>query len=263
MPAPESASTPRTIVSGTPAQARPRRWIWAGLGFVGLAFAWLECIDPYFFCQDDALVLELPCALLALRAAWQGLWTVYNPFIFLGSPTPVAAGFYPPMHAAYAVARLVLGDEYATFDVFAAMHLVAGYCLSYIVARRLGIGPLLAALASVTFVLSGPVLVMARCWHSFSVLAAAIPLLTLLVDRLRTAPPGRWWWLALGLALGGFYHAGFPQLFVLGCGIMLVHAVSLVAVGVVPPRRLLWLVPALCLGAALSLPLFYQQWRLT
>ena len=238
-------------------------WFWAGLAFVATAFALLELLDPYFFCQDDALSLELPGVLMSMRGIWQGLVPEYNPYIFLGSPTPVISGIYPPMYLAYGIARHLLGDDHATFDVFAAIHLLAGYCLTFLVARRLGIGPVLAALAGLTFVLSGPVLVMARCWHSFSVLATFIPLLALLVDRLRTGPVTWRWPLVLGLALGAYYHSGFPQLFVLGCGVLLIHAAALAAVGLVPRRRLAWLVPALAFGAALSIPVFYQQWRLS
>jgi len=240
-----------------------RLWFWAGLAFVAAAIALLEAIDPYFFCQDDALVLEMPVVLSTLRSVWQGVQPRYEPFIFLGSPTPAIAGVYPPMYAAYGIARHLLGDEYATFDVFAAIHLLAGYCLTFVVARRLGIGPVLAALAGLTFVLSGPVLVMARCWHSFSVLAVFIPLLALLADWLRTGPVGWWWPVATGLTLGLYYHAGFPQIFVLGCGAMLMQAIAACGAGLVPRRRLAWLAPALAFGAAIAFPVFYQQWRLS
>ena len=238
------------------------RAAWAGLAFVAAALAGLEATSPYFFCQDDALVLELPTVLFGMRAVWRGIWPVYDPFIFLGSPTPVIAGVYPPLYFAYAVARHVLGDEHATFDVSAVLHLVAGYGLAFTVARRLSIRPALAALAALTFVLSGPVVVMARCWHSFAALAVFIPLFALCVDRLRSGAVTWRWPVATGLAIGVFYHAGFPQLFVLGCGVMLVHAAALAVFGLVPWRRLAWLVPALVLGAAVALPVFHQQWRL-
>ena len=241
----------------------PVFWFWAGLAFVATAFALLELLDPYFFCQDDALALELPYVLLHCRGIWQGLLPEYNPYTFLGSPTPVISGTYPPLLLAYGIARHLLGDEHATFDVFAAIHLLAGYCLAFLLARRLGIGPVLSALASLTFVLSGPLLVMARCWHSFSVLATFIPLFALLVDRLRSGPVTWRWPLVTGVVLGLYYHSGFPQLFVLGCGLMLVHAAALAVVGLLPRRRLVWLGPALAFGAALSIPVFYQQWRLS
>jgi hypothetical protein len=240
-----------------------RAWCWGGLAFVVAALALLELLDPYFFCQDDALALELPCVLLKCRSLWQGIIPTYNPYTFLGSPAPSIDGFYSPLFLAYGIARHLLADEYATFDVFAAMHILAGYCLMFVVVRRLGVRPMLAALASLSFVLSGPVVVMGRCWHSFVVLAALLPLFALLVDMLRTGPVTWRWPLGLGLALGAYYHSGFPQLFLLGCGMLLLHAAALAGLGLVPLRRLRWVVPALAFGAAISMPIFYQQWRLS
>jgi hypothetical protein len=258
-----AATAARATTDVTARPAESKLWFWAGLAFVAVAFALLELLDPYFFCQDDALALELPGVLMTCRGIWQGLAAEYNPYTFLGSPTPAIGGVYPPLYLAYGVARHLLGDEHATLDVFAAIHLLAGYGLTFLVARRLGIGPVLAVLTSVTFVLSGPVLVMARCWHSFSVLPAFIPLFALLIDCLRSGPVTWRWPVITGACLGLYYHAGFPQLFVLGCGLMLVHAVALAAVGLVPRRRLVWLLPALAFGAAISIPVFYQQWRLS
>jgi hypothetical protein len=257
---------PAPVAAAQQAPALPSAaaaWFWGGLGFVVAAIALLELIDPFFFCQDDALALELPGVLQACRGLWDGSPATYNPFTFLGDPTHALGTMYPPLHASYALARLVLGDEHATFEVLAAIHLLAGYCLTFLAARRLAVGPPLAALAGATFVLSGPVLVMTRCWHSFGSTAAFIPLFALLVDRLRTGPVDWRWPIVTGLSLGIFYHAGFPQLFVLGCGLMLAHAFALAAFGLVPWRRLQWLLPALPFGAAISLPVFYQQWRLS
>ena len=259
-------STTSTMPAPTDALAPPSAaaiWFWAGLAFVAAAIVLLELLFPYFFCQDDALSLELPAVLMTCRGIWQGLAPEYNPYIFLGSPTPVMSGVYPPMYLAYGVARHLLGDEHATFDIFAAIHLLAGYCLTFVVARRMGVGAVLAALCGLTFVLSGPVLVMARCWHSFSVLAVFIPLFALLVDQLRCGPVTWRWPLAMGVALGIYYHSGFPQLFVLGSGLMLVHAAALATLGLIPAWRLRWLVPALAFGAAISIPIFFQQWLLS
>ena len=256
------------LATGSPPSAvelsrTDRAWFWGGLAFVAAAFAMLELLDPFFFCQDDALSLELPVVLQACRGLWRGMLPDYNPYTFLGDPSHAVNGFYPPLYASYAIARHLLGDEAATFDVFAALHLLAGYCLTFLVARRMGVGAALACLAGASFVLCGPVLVMARCWHSFSVLAAFIPLFALLADRLRSGPVDWRWPTVTGLALGLYYHAGFPQLFVLGCGLLLVHACALAGLGLVPWWRLKWFVPALAFGAAISLPVFFQQWRLS
>ena len=118
-----TAAPATTDVTARPAASK--LWFWAGLAFVVAAFAMLELLDPYFFCQDDALSLELPVVLMTCRGIWQGLVPEYNPYIFLGSPTPSISGTYPPMFLAYGIARHVLGDEYATFEslVFRAVSL--------------------------------------------------------------------------------------------------------------------------------------------
>jgi len=249
-----------------PADAGPAwAWFWAGLAFVAGALAALEIRDPYYFCQDDSLVLELPETLLACRAVWQGVVPEYDPFIFLGSPLLSLGGglLYPPLYAAYAVARHVLGNEFATFDVFAIGHLLAGYCLCWLVARRLGASGPAAALFGATFSLAGPLVVMGRCWHAFNAMAVFIPGLALLADRLRRGPVGVGWAAATGLALGLFYHAGFPQLFVIGTGMFVLSVAALVGLGAVPRRRAAWLAPALALGAAIAVPMVVQQARLS
>lgn len=261
-PAPAGSTASPAAVSPA-ARLATAGWFVAGLAFVAGTIAFLELLYPYYFCQDDALVAELPLVLAHLRAAGRGQPYDYTPWILLGSPVPSIIATYPPLQFAHAIARDVLGDEHATFEVSAILHLLAGYGLTFHVARRLGIRPVLAALVGLTFVLSGPVLVMARCWFAFGSLAVFIPLLALFPDRLRRGPVGPGWPIGLAAALGAYYHAGFPQLFVLGCGLMLAHAAALAAWGLVPWRRLVWLAPALLLGAAIALPLFHRQWQLS
>jgi hypothetical protein len=260
MAAPPEA-TPLVAADAGPARA----WFWAGFVFVAGALAALEIRDPYYFCQDDSLVLELPETLLACRAVWQGVAPEYDPYIFLGSPLLSVGGglLYPPLYAAYAVARHVLRDEFATFDVFAVGHLLAGYCLSWLMARRLGASGPAAALCGATFAVCGPLVVMGRCWHAFNAMAVFIPGLALLADRLCRGPVGFGWAAATGLALGLFYHAGFPQLFVIGTGLFVLSIAATAALGAMPWRRVAWLAPALALGAAIAVPMVVQQARLS
>lgn len=244
--------------------ARPSFDLLAGFGgllFVVAAIAFLEWRDPYYFCQDDALVAELPGSLFACRAVWQGILPEYNPHNFLGSPLlSVGGGFlYPPIYAAYGFARHVLGDEFATFDVFAIGHLIVGYWLAFQLALRAGVSPTIAAVFGCTFVLSGAIVIMGRCWHAFNALAVFIPLLALLAERLRRGPVGWAWTAGTAVSLGLLYHAGFPQLFVVGTGFFVLSVVLAVGFGLVPWRRALWLAPALLFGAAFCLPVVVQQ----
>src|SRR4029077_16388683 len=103
---------------------------WAGWLFLIGGFAALEWMQPYYFTQDDALVGELPGVLLGCRSLWEGTFPDWNPYVFMGAPL-ATIGFwaitYPPQLLAYAVARHVLGNEFATLEVFAALHLLAGF----------------------------------------------------------------------------------------------------------------------------------------
>ena len=49
----------------------------------------------------------------------------------MGMPERQAHVLYPPTVVSYAIARWGLGNEYYTFEVFAAMHLLAGYLASF------------------------------------------------------------------------------------------------------------------------------------
>jgi hypothetical protein len=170
---------------------------------------------------------------------------------------------YPPMYLAYAVARHVLGNEYATADVLAAMHLLAGFAVTYLVARRLGFQDAIACLVGLSLVLSGAVLITGRCWPVFLLVPVFQPLLVLAADRLRQGPVGWRWATAVGLLLGLYYHGGFPQLWCFAVFFFLLHLACLWVWRTVPVGRLLWAVPALLVAAAAVLPLFVQQWRLS
>jgi len=236
-------------------------WGWIGMTVVAAAILTLEVMSPYYFCQDDALVAELPGTLFALRAVWSGVVPEYNPHNFLGEPGLSMGGglFYPPLYASYALARHVLGDEAATFDILAIGQLIVGYWLSFAVARQLAVEPAVAALFAATFILAGPVVVMTRCWHAFGAIAVFVPWLALLVERLRQ-PLVRWTWAAeTGLALGLFYHAGFPQLFLAGSGFFVAGILLYAVWAAIPPRAVVAAAVSLLLGAALVLPVIVQQ----
>ncbi|MGA2067662.1 MAG: hypothetical protein ABSG86_22030 [Thermoguttaceae bacterium] len=248
-------------------ESRRSHWLWLafGLAVVVLALGVLERREAFYFCQDDALVSELPLWLGACRSVWNGVLPEYNPYNLLGTPLlAMGAGLtYPPLYLAYAVARHVLGNEYATVDVFAAMHLLAGFAVTYLVARRLGFHPAVACLVGLSLVLSGVMLITGRCWPIFLLVPVFQPLLVLAADRLRRGPVGWRWATATGLVLGLYYHGGFPQLWVFGVFFFVLHLLCLWVWRTVPFRRLLWAVPALLVAASLVLPLLTQQWLLS
>lgn len=239
-------------------------WGLAGLALLGVALVMLETTQPYYFCQDDVLACDFPPLLFSCRSVWSGATPQYNPYGFMGGPlmTQGRGATYPPLYLAYALARHVLGNEYATLDILAILHLIVGYMAVFAVARSLGMRGMIASLAGLTFALSGPVLVMGRSWFQVFAMAACCPLFALAAERLRRGSIGWRWVVGVGGLIGLFYHAGFPQLWVFGVGFFLLHVAGLLITRAIPPRRALWGLPTLLIGAGLIYPLYYQQKQL-
>jgi hypothetical protein len=241
------------------------RWLAGGAAVLLVAFVMLEWLEPYYFCQDDVLVAELPGVLYGCRNVWHGEFPEYNPYTLMGGPY-MAEGVgltYPPLCPTYAVARHILHDEYAVIEVFAFLHLAVGYAVMFAVARGAGMRASVACLVSLSFVLCGAVLIMGRSWHTFLIVAAMSPLLVLAAERLRRESVGWRWVLATGIVIGVYYHGAFPQLWLFAMLFFALHVAGLWLSGVVPFRRALWSVPAVFLGVASMFPVFYLQWRLS
>jgi hypothetical protein len=238
-------------------------WNWSSLAFLILALAFLEYRDPYYFTQDDNLVGTLPALLFGCQSAWQGMFPHYNPFWFCGGPLAnlgIYSLTYPPTYLAYGLARHLLANENATLEIFAILHLLVGFLLTRLLARRLGMGPLVANLVSLSFVLSGAMLIMGRCWHNWIPVVVWQPLLCLALVRLQQGPVSWSWLLGVGLALGMPYHVGFSQM-ALYCSLFFVLGASYLAVvKSITWRRAACIIPSLIIGAGLALPLLYQQW---
>jgi hypothetical protein len=239
-------------------------WLGIGLAVVVAALAIVESREPYYFCQDDVLASAMPTTLYACRSVWQGVLPEYNPYVMMGVPLLEVGGMtYPPTYLAYAVARHVLGNEFLTAEVYAAMHLLAGYVVTYLVARRLGLRGAIACLVALSFVLSGAMLIMGRSWNLFLVAAVFQPLLILAADRLRVGPVGWRWTAATGLAAGLYYHGTFPMLWFCGMFFFTLHLACLWAWRTIPLGRLVWALPAGLLAGGLIFPVFFQQFLLS
>lgn len=243
---------------------RNRIWNWGSFLFLLGSLAFLEIREPYYFCQCDTMVDIFPQVLVGCRSIWQGEFPDYNPYLFLGSPLASLGVYsltYPPLHLSYALARHVLGQEYATMEVFAILHLLAGYFATRALGCKVGLSPLWANLTALSFVLSGAMLIMGRSWSNFIPLVVWLPVLFLGLVRLRRGPVGWQWVLGMGLASGLPFHVGFSQVAVYINGFFVLAVLFLVLTGSLSRGRALMVAPALCLGAAIALPLVYQQWR--
>ncbi len=243
-----------------------RFWNLAGWASLIGGFIYLEWMQPYYFTQDDVLVGELPAALLGCRSLWDGVFPDWNPYVFLGAPL-APMGFwgmtYPPQLLAYAIARHILGNDLATMEVLAALHLLAGFVAMRMLCRRLGMGAFIGNMAALAFVFAGCILIMGRSWHYFVANAVWLPLLGLAIQRFREGPVGWKWIIGVGIVLGLAYHAGFPQIVAI-LGMFFVIGLAAVALADrIPLRRTLAIVPALLLGVGLAAPLLLHHLQMT
>lgn len=250
--------------ASAPTAGRFAGWFLFGLACVTAALVGLELGRPYYFSQDDVLVGEMPSLLWQCRSLWEGILPEYNPYILLGAPalSEGCGGTYPGLLGSYAIARHVLGNEFAMMEIFAVLHILAGYISTYAASRRVGMGASAAAVGSISFVLSGSVLIMGRSWHAFLPLVVFLPLLVIAVTQLIRAPVSWRWWLGTGLVLGISYHAEFLQVWVYSLMFFALAIVWLVDMRRIPLRRAVAAVPAVLLGIAIAMPLLSVQMKL-
>jgi hypothetical protein len=237
-------------------------WPIAGLaGMVG-ALIFLEVRQPYYFSQDDNLSQFLPTMLQALRSWAAGVFPTWNPYQLLGSPTTSVGTYsltYPPTWFSYWFATHVLGNEYATIEVFAFLHLLAAYAIIYWVVRREGCRPSLATLAALCCVLSGYALIVGRSWYYIIPVFVWAPLLLICFQQLRRKPVTWKWTLGCGLVVGAFAHAGNVQMWAYTILLLAFAWAVLLWTRVIPLRSLWPLSAALLLGLALAAPLLVPQ----
>jgi hypothetical protein len=245
-----------------PASSHAALWTTAGILAVIAAFAFLEWQSPYYFVQEDVLISEFPVILVGCRGVWDGHWPEWNPFTGMGSPL-MSEGMnsltYPPVYVSYAIARHVLRDEYATMEVFALLHLLAGYWLCRRVCERIGCGPAAATLAGLSFALSGPILILGRSWHTFLPPVVWIPAIALSVEALRRARIGWPWLLATSISLAMPVHVGFPQLAVACFGMFCIVVLSLAITRAIHWAAAAQGAAAVVVGLALCVPILLFQ----
>jgi|GEM_PF-1340025 len=254
------------LLQPQPEQVRGRRaWPWLGFALLAVVLTAIELREPLFFTQDDNRSGALPNMVPGFRAMWSGELPQYNPYLGLGAPMMnrgMDSYTYPPSHLAYGIARFVLRNEVDMFEVWALLHLAAGYWAAYALLRYLGMRPWVAMSGSLAFVLSGAVLIIGRSWQHFIPPVVWQPLMMLMFVRFVRGEVGVKWAAISALIVGMFYHVGFPQAVILTLMPLAFMLGLLLCLKVVPWKRLWWLVPAGLFAAGLCLPLFIPQWRI-
>ena len=236
-------------------------WRLCGLVMVAGALLLLEFRQPFYFTQDDNYSQFLPVIVDACRAVFSGHWPLWNPHQLMGSPTGTVGTYaltYPFTYLAFGVARL-MGNEYLTIEVFAVMHMAAGYLVTFAMLRGCRLRAVLCATGAFTFVLSGYFLVAGRSWYYMLPVMVWAPCLVIAVNRLLRAEPGWRWAAGTGLAIGLFFHAGNAQMWVYALLFFGLSVGILLLAGEIPAPRVLWCVPALLIGVGIAAPLLVLQ----
>jgi hypothetical protein len=247
-----------------PALAVAGGWKWLALGaaVVAAGIALVEACQPYYFTQDDNFASGLPVILQGCRSAFGGVFPEWNPYQFLGMPITGSGLWclsYPPTYLSYALATYLLHNEYLSLEVFAILHLLAGYAATYWAVRKVGARPLVAALGGVAMALSGYTLIAGRSWIMMTTIGVYLPLLVVALVNLERGGGGWRWSILTGLVIGLFYAVGFTQIWIYAMAFFFLAAVLLLATGRLRARQALWIIPAVLLGMALAAPLLVVQ----
>ncbi len=260
--APGAAALDRLIVATRERRVCGPGVVACGAGFIVLlsTMVFLEARDPYYFTQDDNLT-ALPVTIAACRAAFHGVFPTLNPYQFLGQPNSLQSIYaltYPFTYVAFAVARAIGGDHLFV-EVFVIGHILAGYFATYAAARYLGSRNVIAAAASLTFVLSGAALMISRSYAQMAPVLVWAPLLIIAAESLRRHGGSTRWAVLTGLVIGIFCHCGNGQMWLYAVMFFYFAIAVLFVVRAIDVRSLLWTAMAGLIGLGLSLPLAIPQ----
>jgi hypothetical protein len=233
-----------------------------GLVVVVLGMAIMQRMAPYPFTQDDSFSQFLPVILRSAETLAQGKFPEWNPYQFLGAPTTTVGIYgltYPPTYISYWIAHSLLKDDCATIEVFAAIHLLFGYLLTYLAMRWAGISPWIAATGGVCWILSGWFFVGGRSQSTFLGSAVFLPLMIMSITYFQTRSVSWRWAILSGTALGFYFHAGHAELWVYTMMFFTLALLLLLATGAVPRLQFLWACSAILVAVAWAAPLALLQ----
>ena len=247
-----------------PPTTRNVKWAYPLLGLLILigCLVLVEVHQPFFFTQDDAFALGTPLALHACRSLWQGVFCTWNPYQYMGMPiasNPQSFFLYPPLYLAYFIARDVLHNEYLLNEIFCIMHIIAAYFVLDRWTCYLGLRRPLALAATLSFILSGYVLVLGRSWGTVMITCLWMIPLAIALTTLQRRQVGLPWLLGTGAVFGASFYVGYPQGWSYNLLFFLMALFILFRTRSLTKSKLYFATAALLLGLAISAPLLVPQ----
>ena len=176
----------------------------------------------------------------SLRRGELPLW---NPYTYCGVPfyaNVQAQLFYPPAWPVFILAAINQHNTFRLLECLVVSHVFLAGAFTYLLLRRIGLGRGAALFGGTVFQLGG--FFASQAQHVGAICGAAwIPLAWLAV--LLLAESGSWKRLGLlALALAMSILSGFPAMMAVVAGSSILLAALLVAMRLMPPRRLIALV---------------------
>lgn len=233
--------------------------------FLIICFIGLELMMPFYFTKDDNLLQFLPVMLDFYRKLETGIFSTYNPYQYLGfSPisTGVYALAYPITCFSYFFAKYVLGNAYALIEVFAIIHITAGYFMMNRLMRLCSISPAISFLGSLCFVLSGYTLLVGRCWYYMLPLVFWTPAIIYSYIHLLEKQNSKWI-LITGCMLGFSFYSGNAQMWIYTLILMGTIALIYLMTKKANLKKLLSLISSFFVAMTIVAPLFVLQYTLT
>ena len=207
-----------------------------GLMFVIISLFCLEKYSNYlFFLQDDNFHQFFPVICQSCRDFFEkGLFPEINPYQMGGMPT-LSTGLYaltyPFTYISFAISKYLFKNEIYTMEIFAVIHILIAYVLSYIAGRMCKIKPVFSSLYSICYCLSGWSLFILRSWYFMIGITAFAPLIIIMIQHLRNLEKGfNFKHIFLyGILTGLLAHAGniqmwgyFTGFYILSCFILFI-----------------------------------------
>ncbi len=243
--------------------AHTRTYVKIGAVLLLGTLIFLEWRQPYYFTQEDTNTIFFPIIVQAMRGFFEhGIFPTWNGYELMGAPS-TTLGFYaltyPVTYLCYGVSRFLLGNEYLTIELFAWVHLFAGYALTCALLRMLHVRPRIAVAVALGFALLGYNLIAGRSWYYMEPTVAWLPALAIsLVMFMQGTLSWRWVW-GTALVIGLYFHSGNVQMWCYG---MMMWGMGMLWVLLVKReswRQLERVMVAGVAGVALALPLAIPQ----
>lgn len=233
--------------------------------YLSLALFILEYIQPFYFTQDDNLVQFLPVILDFCRNLEEGIISTYNPYPTMGIPSlsnGIYSLAYPVTHLSYFIAKYLFNNEYLLLEVFAVLHIYAGYLTTYRLLKYLSVHQMLAATGALCFVLSGYSLIAGRSWYYMLPQLVWTPALIYCFLHLWKKDNLKWILLTV-FTIGISSLAGNVQMWTYNLCFLGIAALILIASQKFSLSKILSIAASLCLGLSLAAPFLFLQYTLT